>query len=157
MSAPTELKFVDFEVQNEPWNTYKLKDGSVLRIKVILVSVIAEEGDELSISTRNTIGVYPNKKFIGFPSPLKQDEDLESLIEEEDIEIIEKTDNWNKYYFPSEENEINIKGVPVVISRTSKRDEKGIPLYSVNVQLLIKPKKKPRRKAEKDILKQPGN
>ena len=141
MAAPNELKIVDFEVVNEPWNEYKLADGSTLRVKVVLVNVINEDGG-FSFEAKNVIGVTPNPDFIGLPSGLlKPGETLESYVEEEDLKILEKTEYWNEYKLPSEKTRLTLKGVPVIVSRTSRRDPKGIPIYTANVQLLIKPKK----------------
>lgn len=73
--------------------------------------------------------------------PLKPEEKLEDYIEAEDLKILNHTDYWNKYHIPSESAKLSIKGVVVIVSRTSRHDEKGIPIYTANVQLLVKTKK----------------
>lgn len=40
-----ETVVVDFESEAEPWSTYKLSDGSVLKIRVIVKSVMRLEGE----------------------------------------------------------------------------------------------------------------
>jgi len=135
--------FLDFKVLNEPWNLYELEDHSILKVKVVLINVIKENG-VFSLQTRNVIGVIPNPSLIGSPSsPLKPGETLDSYIEKEDLKIVdEKAVDWNEYEIPSENMRLSIKGIPVIISRTSRRDEKGIPLYLANIQILIKPLRK---------------
>ena len=66
---------------------------------------------------------------------------MESYIDEEDLDILEKTEQWNQYEVPSEKLRLNLKGVVVTVSRTKRHDEKGLPIYLANVQLLFKPKK----------------
>lgn len=137
-----KLNFVKFKVLNEPWNTYKLEDGSILRVKVVLVGLLKESGNTFSIQTQNVIGVMPNLKYVGLPSPpLKPGEKLDSYIEAEDLKILEKTDLWNEYELPSENATLKIKGVVVTVSRTSRHDERGMPIYIANIQYLIKPKR----------------
>ena len=136
-----ELKFVEFKVLKEPWNEYKLEDGSTLRVKVVLIGVLKED-DTFSLQTNNVLGIIPNPKYLSLPSPpLKTDEKLETYIEAEDLKILNHTDHWNEYDLPSESAKLSIKGVVVTVSRTSRHDEKGTPVYSTNVQLLLKPKK----------------
>lgn len=138
-----EMVFLQFEVIKEPWNVYKLEDGTTLRVKVILKNLIKEAENSYSLETSNVIAVIPNPKFIGLPSPpLKPGENLESYIEAEDLKILDKTELWNKYEVPSENMTLQIKGVPVSVSRTKRHDEKGLPIYLANIQLLIKSKKR---------------
>ena len=141
-TAARELEFLDFKVVEEPWNQYKLEDGSTIRAKVVVQNVMREKGEEdsYSFATSNVIAVVPNPKYIGLPSPpLKQGERLESYVEAEDLQIISKTEKWNEYEIPFVGITMRIKGVPVIISRTKRHDDKGLPIYIANIQLLIKP------------------
>jgi hypothetical protein len=49
--------------------------------------------------------------------------------------------NWNEYELPSEKTLLSIIGILVSAARTSKHDERGIPIYTTNVQLIMKSKK----------------
>jgi len=141
MATQSELNIIEFKDLNEPWNEYKLADGSTLRVKIVLTTVI-KEVEGFSFATNHVIGIVPNPKWVGLPSvPLKPGENLESYAEEEDLKILEKTEYWNEYELPSENTKLSIRGVPVTVSRTSRRDIKGMPIYVVNVQVLIKSKK----------------
>jgi hypothetical protein len=138
----TKPRFLEFKVRNEPWNECKLEDGSTLRVKVVLTGLLKEDGTVFSLQTNNVIGVVPNSKYMGLPSPpLKPGEKLESYIEAEDLTILEQTDFWNEYEILSEHMLLKIKGAVVKVSRTSRRDERGIPIYIANIQPLIKHKK----------------
>jgi len=143
VQAIEKLKFIQFKIINEPWNEYKLEDGSTLRVKVVLTGIIKENENEFSLQTTPVFGVIPNPKYISISSPpLKPEEKLESYIEAEDLKPLEKTDLWNEYELPTENMILSIKGEVVSVSRTSRHDQRGIPIYMVNVQLLVKHKKK---------------
>jgi hypothetical protein len=138
-----KLTFLEYKVIDEPWNVYKLADGSTLRVRIIVSGIIKESETALSIQAREVYNVIPNPEYLGVPSlPLKPNENIDAYIEAEDLKITEKTDYWNTYSIPSENLVVAVKGELVEASRTSRHDEKGIPVYRVNVQLLFKPKKK---------------
>lgn len=138
-----KINFLQFETIDEPWNTYKLEDGSILRIRIILSGLLREDGDVFSIQTTNVFNVVPNVEYVGVSSPpLKSNEKLEDYIEADDLKILEKTDKWNEYNIPSENITLSVRGELVSASRTSRHDDRGIPIYTANVQLLVKPKKK---------------
>jgi hypothetical protein len=143
MTETSKPNFLGFKVLEEPWNEYKLEDGSTLRVKVVVIGVIKENDNAFSFQATNAIGVIPNPKFVGLPSPpLKPGENLQSFIEDDDIKIAEHTDLWNEYEVPSEKIKLSVKGVLVSVGRASRRDERGLPIYIANVQTLIKHKKK---------------
>lgn len=140
--APNDLKFVEFTVVEEPWNEYKLEDGSTLKVKVILKQLIKKGETDFTAGTSNVTVVLPNPKFLGLPSPsLKQGESLDSYIEADDLKINSQTELWNAYDIPSENVQLRIRGVVVSVARTKRHDTEGIPIYGVNIQLLIKYKK----------------
>jgi hypothetical protein len=141
MSTPEKLDFLEYEVIEEPWNVYKLEDDSTIRVKIV-VSGILKDDKGLVIQAREVYSVIPNPEYMGVPSPpLKPKEKMDEYLEAEDLKIIEKTDYWNKYSIPSEKLTVSVRGEVVLVSRTSRHDEKGIPVYMVNVQLLFKPVK----------------
>lgn len=142
MAIPEKLTFLEFEVVEEPWNVYKLEDGSTLRVKIVASGFLKTDDARVSVQAREVYNVIPNTKYMGIPSPpLKPKEKSNAYVEAEDLKIIEKTDHWNMYSIPSEKLTVGLKGEVVLVSRTSRHDEKGVPVYMVNVQLLFKPKK----------------
>jgi hypothetical protein len=38
-SKPDELEELDFEIVREPWNKYKLSDGTILRSKTVVTKI----------------------------------------------------------------------------------------------------------------------
>jgi len=138
-----KINFLQFEAIDEPWNIYKLEDGSVLRVRIILSGLLKEDDNVFSLQTTRAFNVIPNPKYMGVSSPpLKSNEKLEDYIEADDLKVLEKTDNWNEYEVPSENIKLSVRGELVSVSRTSRHDDRGIPIYIANVQLLVKPKKK---------------
>jgi hypothetical protein len=136
------LKILDFKVVSEPWNEYKLADGTTLRVKVVVSSVLKENGEKFALSHTPLFSVLPNPKYAGAPSPpMKQGEKLEVFLEDEDLKFNQVTDLWNEYLIPSEKIRLLVKGILVLASRTSLHDEKGFPIYVTNVQLVVKHKK----------------
>jgi|TARA_B100001971_G_C18251254_1_gene578408 hypothetical protein len=66
---------IDFEEEKESWNTYKLKDGSILRTKLILTGVkrlkkYAPDGTPLYVinSTNSVRVLNVPKKLMGKPN-----------------------------------------------------------------------------------------
>jgi hypothetical protein len=143
MTVPSaEAKFLEFKAINEPWNLYKLEDGSTVKVRIIIGGVMKRDEARFALQSTNVFNVVPNPKFIGIPTPLRPGEKLDDFIEAEDLKILEKTNYWNEYEVDLENIKLSVKGEVVSISRTNRRDEMGIPVYTVNVQLLIKPTKK---------------
>jgi len=145
---PSSFQFVDFEMIREEWNKYKLGDGTTLKTKFVLVSVMMEKGLEellkeakerkgtkvgmgIAIQSRNIIGVEAPKKLRGPPSGPYNPQDLQASIIRRDIDFEVITEKRNEYKL---ENGITIKvkSSPLEISKTSKYDQQGLPIYTVN-------------------------
>ena len=141
--SQSKLNLVEFKDVKEPWNEYKLEDGSTLRVKIILKNLIKEAEGSYKLGTSNVISVWkPNPDFMGLPSPpLKEGENMESYIEAEDLQILSQTEHWNEYEVPSENMILKLRGAVVTVSRTNRHDAEGFPIYIANIQLLIKTQK----------------
>lgn len=131
---PKEIEFKDVK---EIWNRYSLSDGASLKLKIILVKVIQEELDSqgnqsLGFQVTNVVGVTLTDEMIGNKS-LGKDENI-------DAKVI--TDDWNEYIL---ENGITIMLKPFIsqVIRTGDLDPKGIPIYLVQSQPMLKHKIKP--------------
>lgn len=143
MTSSKKINFLQFKVIDEPWNEYKLEDGSILRIRLIMSGLMKEDGQTYAIQVSKVFNVIPNEQYVGIASPpLKESERIDDFIEAEDLKILSRTDNWNEYEVPPENLKLNVKGELVSVSRTSRHDDRGIPVYSADVQLLLKHKKK---------------
>jgi len=142
-ASPKKINFLQFQTIDEPWNIYKLEDGTTVRVREIVAGLIKDSDSTFALQTTHVFNVIPHERCLGLPSPMmKPNEKLEDFIEAEDLKILEKTDNWNEYDVSSDNMRLSVKGEVVSVSRTNRHDERGIPIYIINVQLLVKHKKK---------------
>jgi len=137
-----EKRFLEFEVEEEPWNIYDLRDGTRLKTKFILVTVLQEpasKGFSLGFTSKVVVGAMPPQELMGKPSEPSTGKELESSVVEEDIEFTTVREGWNRYKL---ENGIvlKIKNVLVQVSRTNRYDSKGVPIYIVNSGAIVKMK-----------------
>lgn len=56
----------DFEVISETWNTYKLKSGTIVRVKIIVTSIVRFDGakrpdgqSSYFVNTQNIVDYFP--------------------------------------------------------------------------------------------------
>jgi len=154
-----EYDFIDFDIIKEPWNLYKLEDKSILKTKFVLINVLKEKGTpkgtlEFSFQSSNVLGVVPPPDLIGVPSRPYSGEELESSIVAEDLKFdIIGEERWNEYKLKNG-IELSVKHVLVTVSRTNKFDQRGLPVYLVNQQAIVKPKisKELREKIKKGLV-----
>src|SRR5439155_25527777 len=70
-----EAEQVDFEAKAEPWSSYELTDGPILKVRVILTGVLRIEGEYdqsgnpiYVVSSQNVVQANPPKKIRGTPT-----------------------------------------------------------------------------------------
>lgn len=146
----TEFEYINFTIEKESWNRYKLEDGTILKSKFVLINIIAKKGIEeklkkaktekvnipldLSLQPSNVVGVEVSPVLIGEPSteicPISS---LKDYIVAADLDFETISETWNQYLlsFPKSNQTINlrVKSSPTKISRTSKFDRFGFPIY----------------------------
>lgn len=145
--VPPDFVFVDFEVVREGWNRYKLEDETILKTKFVLISVIMERNYKkimekaktkkglkigFGFKSQNVIGVEAPVRLRGEPDTKTYTiEQLRSFVVKEDLDFESLKETWNVYNL---ENGITIKvrNAPVSVSRTSKFDSRGLPIYLVD-------------------------
>jgi len=72
-----EITEVDFEAPEEPWITYKLSDGTVVKFRTMMMSIArSDKFDEHGrpyyfTNSQNQMRTYPSKDVMGKPSPVK--------------------------------------------------------------------------------------
>ena len=121
----TELEFT---IESEDWNQYRLADGSVLRIRPIVFKVF--ESPQRTLAGDPVYGfAATNVTTVRVPNELKQD-----VAEDEDIrvpvEFEPEKEVWNTYHL---EGKVDLK-VKLVVSkviRTSKKNQFHEPIYIV--------------------------
>lgn len=139
-------KYLDFKARNFDWCIIRLKDGTKLRITVILTAVIKENG-HLGIGTQNVIAIadLPPQNW-GEPSTKTYSPaELEEGIIEEDIEFTIEKDSWNVYEL-EDGTIVSIKPAITMVAKTKYYTAQGEPIYLLNIQPLIKIKGKREKK-----------
>ena len=131
-------KELDFEIIKEPWNKYKLEDGSILRIKnPILKFFLTDKLDNLGqpvyrVGGLNLISVMVPDELRGTPTP-DQTINPSDIISEMKFEIL--SEDWCEYKL--EDGTISkSKIVMLKIVKTNKFNLGGEPIYSCNWQIL---------------------
>lgn len=123
----------EIEIKNskENWSYYDLDDGTVLKIKTILISVYDAGKDpqgnpSINLQTANVIGATP------------QTDPFEPCDEKKDIQFKEKHDNpWNEYTLDND-YVLMLKPTITQVDRTGNHDLRGIPLYIIQSQVTAK-------------------
>ncbi|MFY3741241.1 MAG: hypothetical protein HMLIMOIP_001695 [Candidatus Nitrosomirales archaeon] len=140
---PPFVNYVDFEVLAEPWNKYRLSDGTTLFSRVIVTSIIKLAqydpfGKPIYSVLSSTIHVLrAPKELRGIPtSPPPTLEQFATAIVDEVSATAEKED-WNIYRCEDGAT-IRVKPVLTTIQRTSKYDPLGEPIYLITAQNVMK-------------------
>ena len=151
---PSEkLFFLDFKIEREEWNKYRLADDALLRVKMIMTGFYMEETLEefvskiqpgkkvklgLGIGTKPIYAVESPFKLMGKPdSKVYSTKELRESIIKEEIDFETTRATWNSYLL---ENGIRIKARinPISVSKTDKFDGMGNPLYLFDSGIDIK-------------------
>jgi hypothetical protein len=142
-SAPLTYEYVDFEIADEGWNLYEVEDGTRLRARVVLKTVIKFEDGRYLFGVEQITGIaFLPEKLRGPPSTQKYSpEELSKNIEIEDLEFKTLKENWNVYRL-SDGLTVSIKCAVTQINRTRLFNELGEPIYTVNITSLFKVKTK---------------
>lgn len=139
-------KFVNFKIKREDWNLYKIEDGSLLRGRVVLSGVLAEDLEKIEKKIKMEQRPELKLKFrsdrifaIEAPPELRGPpdfniytiEELRRFIINEDLDFETIKETWNLYEL---ENGIILKLrlSPTTIRRTSKFDSGGMPIYLID-------------------------
>jgi hypothetical protein len=120
---------LDFIVLREDWCRYDLSDDSILKIKLIATKI--RKNAHYNIDIQNIIVVLSNER--GPPdskayTPAKLQQSITR-----DIGYTTITQDWNEYVVDDGAN-IRVQPKVTKVSKTSKFDLNGDPVYLVNVQ-----------------------
>jgi hypothetical protein len=136
---------VQFEPLREGWSVYKVKDESIIRLKLLLMKLFLQGMDE---TTNARFGAVANTFFtVTAPSSKKGPRsdrtftpaEVLDAITEEDIEFEMIREEWNEYKLP-ENVIISAKLVLTQVSRTGLYDAYGDPMFRIQHQTLVKAK-----------------
>ena len=129
------VRSINFEIIKEPWNRYQIQDNSILRTRTILKKVERViEGEKVSFTidaqTLTVIDADPALKGTPNNKPITKEEIAKS-IEKDDMRYDKMSQEFNHYQL-DDGTKIKIYTNVTKISRTSLKDAKGDPVYSVN-------------------------
>jgi len=153
-----EYQYVPFKVDRELWARYKLEDGTILKIKTVLINIktnieLAEafkkqqETKErvpigMHIQVHNIVGVEVPPNLRGPPdTKTYSPAELTNYVAQGDLEF-ERMDptTWVSIYELENKITIKVQNTLIEASRTSKYDTSGDPIYLVSSSSDIKVK-----------------
>ena len=139
---------LSFDVVHEGWSVYKVKDGPSdveLKIKLVLLKVFLERIDEQGNPKYGaggnviiTVKVPPDLKGAKSNQVYSSQEIQESLVAE-DLPFETVKEEWNDYRIEKDIS-VSVKPIMTVVSRSSKYDGSGDPIYNVQHQEIVKGK-----------------
>jgi hypothetical protein len=154
--VPPSARFIGFEIEKEDWDKYRLANGSLFRSRFVITGILMDKTiDEIremvktippdqalkigfGVRSQKLFAVESSPNLRGTPDSKRYSiEELRDSIVEEDIDFETVKSIWNSYQL---ENGMKLKCrlSPTVISRTSKFDEGGVPVYVIDTTLDIK-------------------
>lgn len=140
----TETRTIDFEIIKEPWNIYQLADNSILKTRTILKKaerVIDGKKMSFSVDAQTLTVIYAVSSLKGErnPNPVTN-EQIRNSIELKDMNYSTIAQEFNEYRL-DDGTKIKIFTNIAEISRTTLKDAKGDPIYTVssNNSMEIKP------------------
>ena len=150
-----EEKLLDFKVVNEEWSQYELEDGSLLKMKLVLVNIlqkapVGKKTYEGLFSSENVIGVHSPKRLRGPPGRKYTVDELKKHIIERNLKFRQTVDGgWNEY--ETGNTIIQFRNVLKSVDKTSLFDSAGMCSYLVNLETMVisKPKTKTTRRKRK--------
>lgn len=129
-----KIRTINFEIIKEPWNKYQISDNSVLRTRTILKKVERiTDGEKISFTmdAQTLTVVDADETLRGTPSrKVITKEELMKSIEKEDMRYDTLSQEFNEYQL-DDGTKIKIFTHVSKIARTSLKDVKGDPIYSV--------------------------
>lgn len=138
--------YIDFRAKHEDWSEYELNDKTILKARFVLIRVFDEgKYDELGfpmyeLNSINAVGVLVPENLRGEPTKEKYSrEELDESIVEEDMNFDKIKEGWNTYELENK-TKLSVKLVLASVSRTSKFDSRGEPIYIFNLQPIMKGK-----------------
>jgi len=130
----TNTRSIDFEIIKEPWNKYQLTDNSILKTRTILKKIErVMVGDKLSfiMDAQTLTVIYADPSLKGTPNtrPITK-EDIIKSVDKPDMRYDTLAQEFNEYLL-DDGTKIKIFTNVTGVSRTTLKDGKGDPVYSV--------------------------
>ena len=130
----TNIRSIDFDIMKEPWNKYQLSDNSVLKTRTILKKIErVMEGEKISFTmdAQTLTVIYADPVLKGTPNMQKITKDkIARSIDKPDMSYDTLSQEFNEYLL-DDGTKIKIFTNVTGVSRTTLKDTKGDPVYSV--------------------------
>jgi hypothetical protein len=139
--SPTSISHqsppLDFTVVRQVWNRYRLDDNTILKVMLVLTRVVkvapqqTDQQPTYSVDFQNMIVALSSDK--GQPDAAAYSpEEMREAVTKDDIHFDTQEQEWNEYVV-DDGTKIRIQPILLQVSKTSKYDNKGYPLYLVNI------------------------
>jgi len=134
---------VDFKIINENWSYFKLKDGTIIRGRVVVRKIVKRGVDKLGYPLYDIN--YTNVFSAKVPEDLLREPGREPItLTKEDIECefnypneVEVVKENIQRYETEDGYIIEIKLVPLKVLRLKKANRFGEPIYVIHSQVLV--------------------
>ena len=138
MTEKDEREEIDFVIVSEPWNKYKLEDGTLLRLKnPVIKTNKSSKLDDLGYPIYGIVGstlisAMVPKELRGKPS---EDEHVESADITNELKFEVACEEWCEYKL-SDGFTLRSKTIVTKVFRTKKFNKYGEPIYWCSWQVL---------------------
>jgi len=133
-------KLIDFEVIREPWHKYELNDNTIIKTKYVLTTLNKTQKDEkpnYAIDGQAITVVLPAVESKGPQDPAQYTgDDYKKAIIQDDVKYNTLDEEWYEYIV-DDGTKLKLKMTVIGISKTSKFNKKGDPVYIVNHGFMI--------------------
>lgn len=141
----TNIRTIDFDIRKEPWNQYEIHDGSILKIRTILMKVervaINNKEFKFNMETQTLPVIHAANDLKGSPNPKPVlNSEITKAIEVPNMRYNTKSQEFNEYYL-DDGTTIKIYTNVTDISRSRLKNRSGDPIYSITTsnQVDIRP------------------
>jgi hypothetical protein len=139
LSTGVDSSEIDFAVEKEDWNIYELEDGTMLKIRPILLRLLKTpapvglgKGTAFGVVAQNLLSVRANPDRKGQPSTTPFSPEIMEKAVKTNVPFNEKKWVWNTYLLP---DNIRLKirlVVTSVLRAEGLFDQFGNPVYRVS-------------------------
>ncbi len=143
---PKEFEVIDFEPIEENWNVYELKNGTIVRGRIIVTRFVKDPNDDnpnkLALSSQNVFVVDAPPDQRSTPTGVLSPEEIQNP-KGAPVDILLNNERWNKYRIPKLGVVIKVKLiVDDAIRIDGKFDNDGMPQYVFHSTPLLLPDRK---------------
>jgi hypothetical protein len=141
MSKVEDYGYVDIKVARENYSEYSLEDGTIMRVRAILLKVV-KEGLDLKLNEKTIAVSFSPPSMKGTPSASKMlINEIAESIKKPNLNYTAIKEEWNEYKLKTGEK-ISMKAILVSASLTDIYDENSDPIYAVQIQTIHRITKK---------------